>query len=660
MLPATTSDLDEMEDELADAYLPDLDEAIDEEAPPSQGDFGWYRVLAADEPIPQTNISVDLPVSTLIHRKSAFRDMTRNLDCPNSEGLVVAEILAAAARQKVTSGEGREQQMDTEFHEIELDDFCAYGNSAWYAQEMRPLNQLATARFGTDRFFFDGILRGGGIEHRVQGVPFKELPLGNYGSRHDTVGGEVWIRSETNQRRKIYYRLRHPAQEYRRFHEAFLWIADFAKHFVDFCDARKEDGGQVVLADFKSSFIQWLSTVHHHSTAVKKWCLKHGPGSDFRTAVVAHIDFLWKEAFSVLGNAAFRLDLFREVKTFNHYQNQVAPRIRSISQGPYRVASTIVTPYVYYCFKRMRMGDILSPVGDLSTGFHAIAANTQDDELQHDPHHSPVGKQIVDGIRPGQVISTRPDADGESKWKNLTSRGSLEDPRWFVLVQKIHVNHKDNRRSFDVTWLYKPVDTPCGAEVYPHDDELFLSTHCTCEEGRKARIDEADVLGVHKVAWPDGPVADREFFVRQTYITEQRRWITWKRKHMYCPHRDSPNDASRPSPSYCIGDTVLATVRDGQLEPFEVLEILDEQSSYRLRPLPRRCLIETNAPTAPVNELVYTDDRTVLRATAIEARCVVRVFKAEQPITKPYTHGGTGNLFFMTHQLVRAEDGEPT
>jgi len=42
--------------------------------------------------------------------------------------------------------------------------------------------------------------------------------------------------------------------EYRRFHMPYLWLATFAKYFIDYlmCHSRVE------LADFRSDFFQWL------------------------------------------------------------------------------------------------------------------------------------------------------------------------------------------------------------------------------------------------------------------------------------------------------------------------------------------------------------------------------------------------------------------
>lgn len=57
----------------------------------------------------------------------------------------------------------------------------------------------------------------------------------------------------------------------------------------------------------------------------------------------------------------------------------------------------------------------------------------------------------------------------------------------------------------------------------PWSKELFLSDHCTCEEGKYARVKEHEVLGVHDIDWFGRPESSSEFFVRQIYMVEGRR-----------------------------------------------------------------------------------------------------------------------------------------
>ena len=117
---------------------------------------------------------------------------------------------------------------------------------------------------------------------------------------------------------------------------------------------------------------------------------------------------------------------------------------------------------------------------------------------------------------------------------------------------------RPDERRFDVIWLYQPEDTPCCEAKYPWPNELFLSNHCTCDQGVGAKVAENQVLNVHSVEWFGSPQAQTEFFVRQTYRTteEERRFVTLDKSHLWCSHD------SKSSPEYNVGDTVLVLPND--------------------------------------------------------------------------------------------------
>ncbi|EAQ83224.1 hypothetical protein CHGG_09628 [Chaetomium globosum CBS 148.51] len=256
---------------------------------------------------------------------------------------------------------------------------------------------------------------------------------------------------------------------------------------------------------------------------------------------------------------------------------------------------------------------------------------------------------------PGDTISTPRDEDTTgTKWRNMASKGATEDGRWFGLVQKVHAG-KDGSRSFDVTWFYRPVKTPCCMMKYPWPNELCLSDHCTCEEGRQSRVKDHEILGVHKIDWfgsPDG--SKGEFFVRQTYIIESRRWVTLRKSHMACSHGPE-------KPRFRAGDTVLAVLFTSQTyaEAYEVVKVFKQGDNMfvRLRRLLRRSQVDPQAGAAP-NELVYTDQLVVTKPDGVIGKCAIRFFRPGESIPTPYDRKGTGNLFYITHRLETPDDGE--
>ncbi len=114
--------------------------------------------------------------------------------------------------------------------------------------------------------FFNGILNVGSLCYYIQRAPFSRLPIGNYlSNEEDSVGDNIWIHSLRNGEVDVYYQLGQPAVEYRRFYEPSLWVADLAKHFVEFCGSRIDKGQQVAwqiyqLKGFKGANI-WYALV---------------------------------------------------------------------------------------------------------------------------------------------------------------------------------------------------------------------------------------------------------------------------------------------------------------------------------------------------------------------------------------------------------------
>ncbi|KAK0713121.1 hypothetical protein B0T26DRAFT_648766, partial [Lasiosphaeria miniovina] len=476
-----------------------------------------------------------LPSSTLVTPKSRYQGFEPQHPLV-PERVALADLLRCFKNQDRLAGRA--------YIELELDNFSFYINSACYPFEMRPLHHLAT-KAAHDTYYFDGILSFGNVRHYVSKVEVSELPIGNYGGEHDTVQDQIWVRSRSNSKQEIYYRLKKPSAEYTRFHEPFLWIADLAKHVVDFCSSMIEDGLQVSLDSFKESFIRWLLRTHSKSPSFQKWRLQH-PSDNF-------------------------------------------------------------------------------------------------------------SRQMIGSIKPGDTISTPRDGDStDTKWAKMQSKGSIDDNRWFGLVQKVHINEKTDLRSFDVTWFYRPSETPCCMMKYPWHNELFLSDHCTCEEGRVSRVHEHEVLATHAVDWFGRSDSSKgEFFVRQTYMVENRRWVSLQESHLTCSH-------SYDKFGYNTGDTILAALSpsDDFAEAYEVVKIFRQGAnrSLRLRRLLRRSLADPGATNAAPNELVYTDQLLVVNTDkiTITGKCAIRFFRSEEPIPSPFNRGGTGNLFFITHRLDTA------
>ncbi|KAG6360817.1 hypothetical protein INS49_011884 [Diaporthe citri] len=252
---------------------------------------------------PQTSsrgLVIEIPRSTLIAPRSSFREAA-DYASVSRERTAVRSLL-----------DSDPTQLDEDFIEFELDDFVVYIDTQRHPQEMRALHTHATLS-GQQKFYLNGTLKLGDIKHRVERVPFDEIPLGNYGKDHSTVGDQLWIRSELNRGRNIYYQLKTPSIEYARFHSVFLWVADLAKHAVDFSEHLIDLGQGVSIRHFGQDFARWLQTVHGRSTAFQKWYEERGT-SDFRHSIIANQLFMRKELFNMFGGRKWSgIYIFKEI-----------------------------------------------------------------------------------------------------------------------------------------------------------------------------------------------------------------------------------------------------------------------------------------------------------------------------------------------------------
>lgn len=634
----------------AEAFAEDVVAAVDEAAAGEEyddnGSGGPGHSRAATTRGPQLerrlrNVTVTLPTSTLVHPRSIF------------EGFVPPAPLATEREAIQSLLDADPTQEDGDFIEFELESFSCYihNKNSTIPFEMRALHMHA-CKSGEQHFYFDGILRVGDTRHYVHNVIFDEIPLGNYGKELATVGDQLWIRSKLNQLKPIYYQLKKPSIEYVRFHNAFLWVADLAKHVVDFCESMIETHRNVSIHHFKNDFAKWLKKTHGKDPVFLKWYKQRG-ADDFRQSLVANHLFIRKEVRGVLrAGDVNRLQVFKEMGMPFSLYKRIGPDPAK-AKKPHPTPFTIVTPYVYKCFSHMGLDQLLKPVEPTISTKEAIRLSWPRNILEglrftRAPPVFKDRKALLEGIQPGHLISTPPDEKGTgTKWQTQRS-----DKKWYGLVQKVHIAKKGERR-FDVTWLYQPDDTPCCAAKYPWDNELFLSNHCTCSEGVAAKVDEDEVLNVHSVEWFGTRDTTAEFFVRQTYTTEERRFVTLETDHLRCSHDE------KPKPKYNIGDTVLALTpgtRVELLQAFELLEYTNENRTVRLRRLRRRRDFDSNC--AP-NELVYTEETTFILVGRITTRCIVRFYIPGESIPAPYNRGGAGNAFYITHRLLDAETLQP-
>ncbi|PVH87906.1 S-adenosyl-L-methionine-dependent methyltransferase, partial [Cadophora sp. DSE1049] len=594
---------------------------------------------------------------------------------PSTEGIAVKHLLQNHTRihmdkQSCKSAASCLSLDGDGFTEFELSEFSIYlPHNKFQPFSMRGLQHLGT-KSNNIRYLFDGILSLGATRHYVQDIPFSVRSIGNYGEDLHEVGSHIWIQSEMNTDINLFYRLGKPSAKYARFHHEFIWLADFAKHFVDYLQVSEHP---ISLHRFRKDFYQWLNKTHSRSSAFRGWYRRYNK-EDFRSAVSVNTAFLFSESMGI--NPELKSHpIWSEVMS----QDIVPPQ--EIEEQ-----ETIVTEYVYECFKNIRFGHHLKVLSSASfpstSGYPAMKSTDSPNmksqqtildsfQLEEVPIRSrsmataTVANQsvsptverstLIQDVKVGDVLSVTKDGS-QSVWKDEISRWKVADDCWYVYVQKVH-SMRDGEPTYDVIWLYRPSDTSCAKMKYPYPKELFMSDNCTC---LRARIAADEVLAIVPVRWYGQPSEpDQSHFIRQTYL-QNERFVTLEEQHKTCEHfRGQANMApSKLESMYPIGSTVLVPPRYKSkhgLEPYEIDNYITEgvKQIAVLRRLLRRQEVDKSGEK---NELVYTDEFEKVPAHKIQRTCHVRFYSESdvinQMIPTPYNRKGNGNAFYIITRLV--------
>jgi DNA (cytosine-5)-methyltransferase 1 len=243
--------------------------------------------------------------------------------------------------------------------EFDLDDFTIYKpeiasvHTGWAKTtgdlEMVPLHALKKSKAQCDRLLLSGTLSVGVVKHHVEGLPFETLSISGYNDLdcHSVI--KMWVQTDQAKVNNVWYRLRNPAPEYARYYSPFVWIAMFSKHFVDYL----VNHPNVELRDFKLDFQKWIFQHHHTSIHFREWLKQYG-STDFRVVVAAQYEFLWKEATDI-DESLRRRFIWKEI--YFGMLGAVKPQPAYISKS----TRTIVTPFVFDCFKYMYFSKVLEP-----------------------------------------------------------------------------------------------------------------------------------------------------------------------------------------------------------------------------------------------------------------------------------------------------------
>lgn len=516
------------------------------------------------------------------------------------------------------------------------------------ANELVALHEIN--EWAVQRFYFDGVVVcDGGQKRYVERVPFELLSIGGYlEMTRPMAAPDVWLQSIQGKKPNIWYRLKKPAPEYRRYHETFLWMAELAKHVVDFLSLAKDVG----LSAFRSDFYEWLRELYGPDEVLSRWLSRHKP-QDFRHSVASQANFLWCQASQVnadLENQPLWSQIHPRFLTAvaEQIEQVTVPEMFAISHEggvPVKRRKTTVTPYVYGCFEHLPWAKFLycqepSPEsrcngdsGDAGSCHPTNCEALKPRVTDNDPVLDATGTA---NIRTGDVVALP--SDMMTSWKSV-------DREWYGYVQAVTETKKG--LVLDILWLYRPPDTQCLKVPYPCQKELFLSDHCNCGD---APIYAQEVIKKVKVAFHSrSAIKEADYFVRQRYVEADAAWETLKDADFSCPCK-----TKNRVPQYVVGDTILVKIHR-TLQPVVLIEHSPDGLIGRLkvRRLLRRNMDYKDAEAEP-NELVFTSQQEIICQANVHRICIIRAYTLEErqlgTIPSPYNRRGTGDFYFITAQ----------
>ncbi|RPA95074.1 S-adenosyl-L-methionine-dependent methyltransferase [Choiromyces venosus 120613-1] len=491
---------------------------------------------------------------------------------------------------------------------------------------------------GTNALLFDGVLSDGvGQKHYVEGAPFSLLSIGNYMDKesHD-VSGQIWIQTLTAKAKNTWYELKNPSDTYSEYWKMFVWLANLAKHVIDFM----ADQENVVLLDFEVKFINWLKAYHSESESFQKWHALYGK-DDFRSHIVVHRDWLWSQVYN--GSVGLtRHKLWSEVRLLEAVRPVRAPM----------EMKTVVTPWVHECFDHMfgdKLKKVTPPPKDVGAKLEAVVIPVTT-RMKRDKSGD-ILRTRVTSVEPGTVVA-------------LLREGSAWNKRsliWYAYVHRVEDKlSPDLSESYTpglgpelkVIWLYAHDDTILSMGKYPHHNELFFSDHCNCAESVPLYLD--DLIGIVPVDFMVGPKESRkEFFVRQKYRTADPAFLTLTEADLKsCACSEGITAYEEVKLNFAVGDTVLLGCKNeggDSLEPVMIDAFNDEKEMIAVRLFERK---DRYDPAARPNEILWTPAVKPVNPDFIFRKCHIQfVSEADvraRKIPALYDRDGASDFFFMT------------
>ncbi|KAG9190111.1 DNA (cytosine-5)-methyltransferase 1 [Alternaria panax] len=534
---------------------------------------------------------------------------------------------------------------------VDLQDFEIYRapESDKRAYELTALHHLEVPI--TKKLCFDGFICLGATKYYVHAVPIQDSSVEGYGDR-ESAGVTTYIQSTLASRDTVYnvwYRLNQAAPGYREFQRSFVWVAQLGKHVIDYLES--QSAGTVGLNDFREDFHAWVTQRFARCADFEQWHRAFRRQTDFRVGVNAYIEYFY--------NQAFNLPNSKQLLAHPLWSECLAKGLTAVETQEQVIAQTIATPEVFNCFKDMYFGGQLReqrPVEMIvveqerrkrKLGFAKRPSTRQTTSMRPNVC-KPYGNSPV---RVGDVVAWIPDKVDSSVWKNT-------DWHWLAYVQATETL-RPGVQKLSVLWIYRHCETNIYKATYPYDNEVFLSDNCNCTNGE---LLSTDIEGRYDVDWSPTVIDTNRFFIRQTYITQESAFVSFRSSHKTCT---CLKPKSTPINKYRRGDTVYlerTLHNDHILDPVVVYNIDLVNAIVKVRKLLRlkrdceKLAASVGRANLALNELVLTNDYEDVAISRIQRRCFVRFVPKHDiqsdriPFT--YSRGGAGDLWFLAMGLI--------
>jgi DNA (cytosine-5)-methyltransferase 1 len=563
------------------------------------------------------------------------------------------EILKHAWKTRSTSSPDDDHESGKRILVADLDDFEIY-RAQTDSRHGRSFELTGLQYANAKKLSADGFLCLGSAKVYVEGLSVEYCSVEGY-QQNESPNVTIYVQSQLANKDTnydIWFRINKPSQNYRRFHEPFLCIAQLAKHVLDYLEETSQ--GSVGLGHFKIDFHQWLVERYPGDTSLQDWHAQFLNRSDFRVDVNAYIDFLYQEAYNLQNS--------EELLSHPLWGECMARGLTAVPKQDEFMKHTITTPDVYESFKDMYFGKKLRsmPMSNsvqklqrrrkIELGFlddSAVLARKQ-------PECQAYGSFQ---IQVGDVVAFDPDRKDTKTWKN--SKGD-----WLAYVQDTRTLRDGAQRLF-VLYMYRPHDTSISNAKYRFENELFFSDNCNCTEGE---LLSTDIKGKYDISWlPQKIDSTTGYFVRQTYMTQESSFVTMRDEHKTCICRKIK---AIPIKSYRTGDTVYITKTVSSRKTLEPVVIRSVSDTYdhatvrKLLRLDRDCTqLAWEAGRSgefAANELVLTDDYEQVQVSKIQRRCHIRFISKHKLLQKdipfPYDRRGAGDFWFISMGLATLND----